>query len=224
MSFKSVPSTWCLEPPSCFRHPNEKTEEEWLETKGKYIAQAVKGMVGVNFELKDEFKRGALVKITRSWEGKLVLVSADSSIWKKSPGKCRVLLSGFWWQKNYPAWSCAVKQFQVEHAHMCSLDVALLKSRMAEIPLWFPEGEGVTDSWLNAFICSVETELRQRAELEREEMLPLYIHNAIRDSVQRVSICNAGMDCKCDTCAVAASSASSSSASSSSAASSDGYH
>lgn len=207
MSFRVAPTTWCTEPPSSFRKngdfPEADDDDEWLDSKLEYITQAVKGMPSeVTAELKDEWKRYKIVKITRSWEGKLVLVSSDLSIWKKNPGKCRVLLSKFWWERNYPAWSCALRTFHSDQSHMSAMDVALLRSRVAEIPLWFPEGQSFSQTWVDAWTNSVEAELRQRAKMGPDERLPKHIVGAIRDSIQKVSVCLCNKDCSCVKCGV----------------------
>ena len=66
--------------------------------------------------------------------------------------------------------------------------VGLLKSRLAEIPLWFPEGERFTLIWVDAFRTSVLQSLRARGCRETWDELPSYLTQALNDELQKLDV------------------------------------
>ena len=181
MAFRSPPSTWCSFPP--FYFSEQYGTPAYESGLAAYIDNATREMRAVDKRWRGAFNNRDVVSITTMGE-KLVMVALDGTIWRKNPGKKRKMLSENWWYREYPAWSQAVEEFGRAH-EMGECQVGILKSRMAEIPLWFPEGERFTDGWVQAFSSSVQSSLRQRASMALEEDLPDNVLDALHDVLEK---------------------------------------
>lgn len=180
-NFRTPPSTWCSSPPQYF---TAHRSQQFEMGRAAYIDNAIREMRGVvDRRWRQAFEHREIVSITQVGE-RLVMVAADGTIWKKNPGKTRKMLTRSWWSRRHPAWSHAVEQFgRARDIHQCSLGI--LMSRLAEIPLWFPEGERFSDAWVQAFTSSVELSIRQRGNLYLEETLPDNLLDAMYEEVEK---------------------------------------
>lgn len=109
------------------------------------------------------------MSITNS-EMLVIMVTRDGTIWEQVGSKPKKQLSDAWWKAKHPAWRRAVQQF-VKDKGLGPLDGAIIMSKLAELPAWFPRKEASLHR-IRWFYENARRMLRRRAAMKATEALP----------------------------------------------------
>ena len=103
----------------------------------------------------------------------VITVTKDGMIWEQIGNKPKKQLSEAWWKAKHPSWRRAVQQF-VKDKGLGPLDGAVIMSKLAELPAWFPRKE-TSPHRIKWFHENARRMLRRRAGMKANEALPDYI-------------------------------------------------
>ena len=128
--------------------------------------------------LQKQWLEGEILSITSS-ESLVITVTSDGKIWEQIGNKPQKQLADAWWKAKHPAWRRAVQQF-VKEKGLGPLDGAIIMSKLAELPAWFPRKEASLHR-IRWFHESARRVLRRRAAMKATEALPDNIIIALRN-------------------------------------------
>ncbi len=162
----AAPNTWTWCPAGPIRTSNSKDAKD---QNLRNLRERTKHAISQCQFVQKQWLEGEILSITIT-ESRVIMVTHDGKIWEQIGNKPKKQLADAWWKAKHPAWRRAVQEF-VKEKGLGPLDAAIIMSKLAELPAWFPRKEASLHR-IKWFHENARRMLRRRAAMKASEALP----------------------------------------------------